>query len=299
MGALLGFLFFNFNPARIFMGDSGSYYLGFMIATTSLAGASQKASTAVALLVPIVALGMPIFDTLFSMVRRSLERRPLFAPDRGHIHHRLVDMGLTQRRAVLLLYGVSVVLTIGAVAISLGRTWQVGFALLLASATMIALVRFAGYFDYVRSRSRQLGGPYDQRTERLRRLVLRMPELTQRAAGEAQVWDLLATVAQQAALTRVQVLAMPEGRQVFLWETGQAADRVGELTRARFCIGPEESAKSEVEFAWLGEVPRPSPQAAMLLQLVVDFVEAVLTQLGSDLAPGERAAAETGAADRA
>ncbi|MBK8995837.1 MAG: undecaprenyl/decaprenyl-phosphate alpha-N-acetylglucosaminyl 1-phosphate transferase [Myxococcales bacterium] len=98
MGSLIGFLFYNFNPARIFMGDSGSYFLGFVLATSSLAGASQKTSTTVSLLVPVVALGVPIFDTLFSMVRRVLERRPVFSPDRGHIHHRLLDLGITHRR---------------------------------------------------------------------------------------------------------------------------------------------------------------------------------------------------------
>ena len=111
MGALVGFLFFNFNPARIFMGDSGSYFLGFVLATTSLSGGlQQKASTAISLLVPVLALGVPIFDTLFSMFRRLLERRPLFAADRGHVHHRLLDLGLTHRRAVVFLYGISSVL---------------------------------------------------------------------------------------------------------------------------------------------------------------------------------------------
>lgn len=83
MGAILGFLFYNFNPARIFMGDSGSYFLGYVIATTSLAGAAVKASTTVSLLVPVVALGVPIFDTLFAMIRRWLERRPFFRRTAG------------------------------------------------------------------------------------------------------------------------------------------------------------------------------------------------------------------------
>src|SRR5262249_52489320 len=103
LGATAGFLFHNFNPARIFMGDSGSYFLGYVIATSSLLGSMQPTSTTVALLVPMLALGVPIFDTLFAIVRRFLERRPLFSPDRGHIHHRLVDMGITHRRAVLIL----------------------------------------------------------------------------------------------------------------------------------------------------------------------------------------------------
>src|SRR5262249_40123655 len=128
MGALVGFLFYNFNPARIFMGDAGSYFLGFLLATTSIAGASYKTSTAVSLLVPIVALGVPIFDTLFSIVRRWLERRPIFSPDRGHVHHRLLDMGLTHRRAVLSLYGICVVFMVAAIGISLGKSWPMGVA---------------------------------------------------------------------------------------------------------------------------------------------------------------------------
>src|SRR4029078_2410036 len=132
MGAIIGFLFYNFNPARIFMGDSGSYFLGYVIAATSV-GTDHKASTAVSLLVPLMALGVPIFDTLFAMVPRFLERRPVFSPDRGHIHYPLLDMGITHRRAVLIIYGVSVLLTITAIAISLGRSWQVGITLVASS----------------------------------------------------------------------------------------------------------------------------------------------------------------------
>ncbi|MGZ5969594.1 MAG: glycosyltransferase family 4 protein, partial [Polyangiales bacterium] len=133
LGAVLGFLFFNFNPARIFMGDSGSYFLGFVLAATSLVGSAQKTSAAVSILVPILALGVPILDTLFAMVRRILERRPIFSPDRGHIHHRLLDMGLTHRRAVMIIYAVCAVFTVTAIGVSLGRTWQVGVALFVAS----------------------------------------------------------------------------------------------------------------------------------------------------------------------
>jgi UDP-GlcNAc:undecaprenyl-phosphate GlcNAc-1-phosphate transferase len=91
-GAILGFLLYNFNPATIFMGDSGSMFLGFILATTSMIGSSIQGSTTVAILVPLISLGVPIMDTLFAMVRRIMERRPIFSPDRGHIHHRLLDL---------------------------------------------------------------------------------------------------------------------------------------------------------------------------------------------------------------
>lgn len=149
LGAVLGFLFYNFNPARIFMGDSGSYALGYVLAITAIAAPFQKASATVSLLVPIVALGVPIVDTLFAMFRRVLERRPIFSPDRGHIHHRLLDMGITHRRAVLIIYGASVSLCIAAIVISLGRDWQVGLAITIASLAMVLLVRAAGFFRRV------------------------------------------------------------------------------------------------------------------------------------------------------
>ncbi len=103
MGSLCGFLVFNSNPAKIFMGDSGTYFLGFMIATGSILSAS-KTGTVVGLALPALALGIPIFDMLLSIVRRSLDRRSWFAPDRGHIHHRLLEMGLRQRHAVIVMY---------------------------------------------------------------------------------------------------------------------------------------------------------------------------------------------------
>lgn len=103
LGSLSGFLFFNFSPARIFMGDCGSTFLGFTIASASVM-CSVKSATLVGMALPILALGIPIFDTLFSMVRRTIERRSMFAPDRGHFHHRLIDMGLKQRHAVVAIY---------------------------------------------------------------------------------------------------------------------------------------------------------------------------------------------------
>jgi UDP-GlcNAc:undecaprenyl-phosphate GlcNAc-1-phosphate transferase len=103
LGSLSGFLFFNFNPAKVFMGDCGSLFIGFTIASASVMCVS-KSMALVGLALPALALGIPIFDTLFSMLRRFLERRSLFAPDRSHFHHRLLEKGLNQRRAVTIIY---------------------------------------------------------------------------------------------------------------------------------------------------------------------------------------------------
>jgi UDP-GlcNAc:undecaprenyl-phosphate/decaprenyl-phosphate GlcNAc-1-phosphate transferase len=104
-GALVGFLRYNFNPASIFLGDSGALFVGFLIAALSVEG-TQKASTAVTVAIPLVALGLPIVDTMVTIIRRFLGRRPLFEGDREHIHHMLLERGWSQRRTVLVLYGV-------------------------------------------------------------------------------------------------------------------------------------------------------------------------------------------------
>ena len=116
-GSALGFLHFNFNPARIFMGDTGSMFLGYMLAAVSVVGTVKSAAT-IALIVPIVALGLPILDTACAIIRRFTNGQPIFKPDRGHLHHRLLDMGLSQKQVVLVLYMVSIGLGVSAIVLT-------------------------------------------------------------------------------------------------------------------------------------------------------------------------------------
>lgn len=108
LGSLSGFLFFNFNPARVFMGDCGSMFLGFLLAGSSVM-CTTKSQTIVGLALPALALGVPIFDTIFSMLRRFVNRRGIMSPDRSHLHHRLLDMGLRHHHVVLLLYALTLI----------------------------------------------------------------------------------------------------------------------------------------------------------------------------------------------
>jgi UDP-GlcNAc:undecaprenyl-phosphate/decaprenyl-phosphate GlcNAc-1-phosphate transferase len=105
-GAILGFLRFNFNPATIFLGDCGSLFIGFLLSVLSIAG-NEKGSTAVAIAIPIVSFGLPILETGISVVRRLLSGQPVFKADRQHIHHKLLERGLSHRQVVVILYGVS------------------------------------------------------------------------------------------------------------------------------------------------------------------------------------------------
>ncbi len=105
VGSVIGFLRYNFNPATIFLGDSGSLFLGFMAAALSLAG-SQKGSTIVAIAIPLISFGLPVTEAGLSIVRRFLSGQSLLTGDRGHIHHKLLERGWTQRKVVILLYAV-------------------------------------------------------------------------------------------------------------------------------------------------------------------------------------------------
>lgn len=116
-GGVLGFLPFNFYPAKIFMGDGGSLFLGFMLASLSIVGFTKGAAV-IATSVPIFVLGLPIFDTAFAIFRRLINKRPIMEADKGHLHHRLMNLGYGQRRATLMLYCVSAIMGVAAVMFS-------------------------------------------------------------------------------------------------------------------------------------------------------------------------------------
>ncbi len=146
-GAILGFLRYNFNPATIFLGDSGSLFIGFVLSAMALAGA-QKAPTIVAVAIPVVSFGLPILETGLSIVRRLISGRPVFTADREHIHHKLLQHGMTHRQVVILLYGVSAVFAM----LSLFLLWPTGSSLGLVLAVLgIGIwigVQHLGYLEF-------------------------------------------------------------------------------------------------------------------------------------------------------
>jgi UDP-GlcNAc:undecaprenyl-phosphate GlcNAc-1-phosphate transferase len=142
-GAGFGFLPYNFNPAKIFMGDTGALFLGFILACISVEG-FLKLSAIISFAVPLLVLGLPIFDTLFSIVRRVSKGRSPMSPDRGHLHHRLLDMGFSQRQTVAILYTMTAALCLTAVVISI-RGYQRGLLLILSIFVIIMLsLKFMG-----------------------------------------------------------------------------------------------------------------------------------------------------------
>lgn len=138
-GACLGFLPFNFNPAKIFMGDTGALFLGFMLAAISIEGVMKSVAT-IAIVAPILILSVPIFDTTFAIFRRLLNGQSIAAADKGHLHHRLLNRGFSQKKSVLILYGISAIFGLFAVLVSNANSRQ---AVYLSLALLIVSVLVA------------------------------------------------------------------------------------------------------------------------------------------------------------
>src|SRR5258708_1891614 len=176
-GALLGFLVFNFPPAKIYLGDGGAYLVGFTIAALSLTS-SNKGSVAKVLFVTLIALGVPILDTTFAMMRRALRGYPIFHADDEHFHHRLEKLGFSKTRILFGLYGICLVLSLFGLSViwSQGGTLPIGIGVLF----LLALLALR-YFHFLKS--------WDDVRRKLSRVVRRR-RVVQYALLQAQVLDL-------------------------------------------------------------------------------------------------------------
>lgn len=138
LGSTLGFLPYNFYPAKIFMGDSGALFLGYMIAVLSLLG--FKNITFLSFVIPIIILGVPISDTFFAMMRRFIQRKPLSSADKLHLHHRLLSSGFSHRQTVLIIYGIAIMFSLVAIIFSMATVWG---SLLIIALLLLIIELFA------------------------------------------------------------------------------------------------------------------------------------------------------------
>lgn len=208
-GALLGFLVFNFPPAKIYLGDGGAYLIGFCIAALSLTS-SNKGSVAAVLLVTVVALGVPILDTAFAMLRRAARGMPIFRADDDHFHHKLEKLGFSKRRILIGMYGVCVVLSLLGLSIvwSAGRTMPIGIGVLflLAVGALRYFHRVRTWEDLVRKVGRLAGHRRDVQYAMLQAQVLSL-ELD-RCPDGPEFWRVF-----DATLARVGFVEPGEGVQ--------------------------------------------------------------------------------------
>lgn len=150
-GACLGFLPYNFNPAKIFMGDTGSLFLGYMLALISIEGALKSVAT-IAMIIPIIILGVPIFDTTFAIFRRLLKGQSIMAADKSHLHHRLLEKGYSQKKTVLILYAISGVFGLFAVLVSKANSSQ---AVWMSAILFVIALFFAFRLGMFSSKSKE------------------------------------------------------------------------------------------------------------------------------------------------
>lgn len=146
LGASLGFLRSNFHPARIFLGDTGAMFAGFALGAISVEGAVKGAAT-VALSIPLLALGLPVFDTACAIIRRGRNGRPIYQADAGHVHHRLLQRGFSHRRAVLFLYGISALLGAAAVVLHQVSPWERSVFMVVIIAALALWASRLNIFD--------------------------------------------------------------------------------------------------------------------------------------------------------
>lgn len=248
-GALTGFLFFGFHPARIFLGDCGSLFLGFLLAGASVLS-SMKSATAVGLALPMLAMGLPIFDTLLSMLRRLLERRSMFSPDCSHLHHRLLRMGLRQRQAVLILYGITL-LTAG-LGMFMMITRHIGtllvfvsvVALLVLVLRVLGVVRMRGTLQRLQ-RNLALARQLRQAQQDYERARLMLRE----ADGFQEWWHALCGAADELQLAHMVLTVQRSGRsaECFAWKSAGPVESEN-VVHMRFpCDRPASRGRSVIE----------------------------------------------------
>ena len=179
-GATAGFLFFNFHPASIFLGDSGSLFLGFMLAGIGILG-SQKSPTVIAVAIPIVSLGLPVLDTTLAVARRFLRGQPIFTADRAHIHHRLLSLGHSPRRVALLLYSACALLGLSGMLLVNDSAYVAVLLLLIGLGVGLAVQRLR-YYEFEELARLLRRGVHQRkvigRNVRIREASLRVSDLT-------------------------------------------------------------------------------------------------------------------------
>jgi UDP-GlcNAc:undecaprenyl-phosphate/decaprenyl-phosphate GlcNAc-1-phosphate transferase len=142
LGSTIAFLFYNFHPAKIFMGDTGALFLGYSIGILSLLGL-YKSVTLFSFIVPIIILGVPIFDTTYAIIRRVVNKKPIGAPDKSHLHHRILAIGLSHRNTVLVIYALGILFSVAAVVFDTSTLWGsllIVFGLLLLFQIIAELI---------------------------------------------------------------------------------------------------------------------------------------------------------------
>lgn len=254
-GAILAFLRFNFHPATIFLGDCGSLFIGFTLSALALTpGSEQKAPMLVAVAIPVVSFGLPILDTSLSVARRFLSGQPLFSADREHIHHKLLQRGLTQRQVVVLLYGVSALFGLLSLFMLYPGRGAVGVVLFVVGVGIWIGVQHLGYHEFFELR-RVAQRTLEQKQVIINNLAIR--RATERLATVKDLGTLCETLQQTFAVNDF------DGFQLSVETAGAESPLDGDLTP-----GPN----GDLHYKWKKPGKRGDGEAPAAWSLRLDLV---------------------------
>ena len=234
-GALLAFLRFNFNPASMFLGDSGALTIGFLLGVYGILW-YQKSVTLLGMTAPLMALAFPILEAGISVARRYLRGDPIFSGDRGHIHHRLVELGLTPRRAVLLLYGVTSIFAMVALLIAVPSFRYGGLVIILFCAVSWIGIQHLGYAEFTEARKIILSGT-------VRQLIASQTKVRsyrwalERARTLDECWDLTVQAMRELGFDHVELI-LPGGGRYDAWlHPPEAQSSLGDCWTVQIPLG--------------------------------------------------------------
>jgi UDP-GlcNAc:undecaprenyl-phosphate GlcNAc-1-phosphate transferase len=294
-GAAGGFLLYNFNPATIFMGDSGSMFLGYVLAATALQRAPQTGQ--VELVAFVVALGVPIADTLVAMLRRAIRGVPLFVADREHIHHRLLDLGLTPRQAALTVWALAVLLAGAGTTLAGAGPGALVVAVAISGAIGLNQLGCWGFQNPAALLARRRRNVERRRAIRATREQLRSArrvadllgalETVGPALGARCIWLHLDAMGGTGERTPLRLGPLEDGAPAFRTMHGILGERPG---------------GGSLEVAWRGERTSLDRDSEIAIELLCDDVAAALRQIGIELGtprPAERLHDIRQAAERA
>jgi UDP-GlcNAc:undecaprenyl-phosphate GlcNAc-1-phosphate transferase len=292
-GAISGFLFYNFNPASIFMGDTGSMFLGFVLAATTLQ-TNQKASTAVAMLIPAIALGLPIMDTMLAIGRRALRGRPLFQADKEHIHHKLMARGLSHRQAVLVLYGFCILLGTAALILTYASSGQAAALLVVLALISFLFLRSLGY---VRLDQMPQSAANRKRNRAMRATLLPLGRRLRQLAAPSEMWPLVVEAARAVGATAASLVL--EERQTpgpatplsFAFNPTEEAEVTGSSFRFSFVIPGGQPGGRTLELAWRDGRVEIDRDTEIAVEIFCEHLGEALDQARAALVPGRGRAA--------
>jgi UDP-GlcNAc:undecaprenyl-phosphate GlcNAc-1-phosphate transferase len=263
VGCLLGFLLFNFNPASIFLGDSGSLLIGFLLGCYGIVW-GQKAATLFGLLAPLIALAIPLVDTGLAVIRRSLRDRPIFGADRGHIHHLLLDRGLSTRRVALMMYAVALVCAICSLLASTVRNLFAGVVVILFGLLIVAAIHYLRPTE-LEAVKRLLVRRTFQRVLDSEMNLRVFEDLLERAKSLEERWEIICKEASHRGFVRVEM------------------NRRGEvLTRNLYRSFGDKVWKLRIPLGGLDYIDLEHDQSSAGLSLIGPFLDVLSRQMQFD-----------------